>query len=621
MADETLKLDANNKPVAGAVTDDSNQYIKMLRVDDATKGLKVMVVGGIPIVAGSDQEVQFNQLGSLGASSNFKFDYTNQVVKVGDGTPTYTVGSNNILNVTKTVNSYFAVNIQNLSAGVTASSDIILNNNSATDTTNYFDIGIASTLNADPAFPILGSGKAYLYNASTATVLANGTASPFVFATGGVATSNEVARLLSGTLSLGLANTTLGKLTLYGSTSGNVSIQPNAVAGSNIVLTAPATTGTIALTSQLGNLTVGTSTISSGTNTRILYDNSGILGEYTITGTGTVVAMQTNPTLSGLTITDATNIVLDTTTGTKIGTATNQKLAFYNSTPIVKPSGDVTTALTNLGLVTTPTINADTVSSANEATDTTCFPLFITASGTQTLATKNNTNLTFNSNTAILGSTIFNAGTGFQIGGVASSGKILKANGTNFVASTETYAAPGTSGNVMTSDGTNWTSAAPAGGATPAWVSEGSATTWSADNSDKTITLANTGKDMYMLLITGTAGNVSLSLQFNGDTGAHYMYRYYSNTGIGQSTGQTSLILCDAGNNNVGRVMQVYFTGVASSGSAIDVAVTSGIHADNASSNVSLSGCWTSASNITSVKIMVNGVAFTGKAHLYSLNL
>ena len=38
-----------------------------------------------------------------------------------------------------------------------------------------------------------------------------------------------------------------------------------------------------------------------------------------------------------LTITDAKNIVLDTTTGTKIGTATNQKLGFYNATPVVQP--------------------------------------------------------------------------------------------------------------------------------------------------------------------------------------------------------------------------------------------------------------------------------------------
>jgi hypothetical protein len=53
-----------------------------------------------------------------------------------------------------------------------------------------------------------------------------------------------------------------------------------------------------------------------------------------------------------------------------------------------------------------------------------------------------------------------NLTTGFTIGGAAASRKIIVGNGTNFVASTETYPVPGTSGNIMTSDGTNWTSAA-----------------------------------------------------------------------------------------------------------------------------------------------------------------
>jgi len=45
----------------------------------------------------------------------------------------------------------------------------------------------------------------------------------------------------------------------------------------------------------------------------------------------------------------ANNIVTDTTTGTKIGTATNQKLGFFNATPIVQPSEilDELTALTH----------------------------------------------------------------------------------------------------------------------------------------------------------------------------------------------------------------------------------------------------------------------------------
>ena len=46
MASENAKIDDNEKPVAMAITDDANQYRKMFRIDDTTKGLKVMIVGG-----------------------------------------------------------------------------------------------------------------------------------------------------------------------------------------------------------------------------------------------------------------------------------------------------------------------------------------------------------------------------------------------------------------------------------------------------------------------------------------------------------------------------------------------------------------------------------------------
>lgn len=45
-----------------------------------------------------------------------------------------------------------------------------------------------------------------------------------------------------------------------------------------------------------------------------------------------------------MTIGDGVNIILNTTTGTKIGTSTSQKLAFYNSTPIIQPDTSVGTA-------------------------------------------------------------------------------------------------------------------------------------------------------------------------------------------------------------------------------------------------------------------------------------
>ena len=46
---------------------------------------------------------------------------------------------------------------------------------------------------------------------------------------------------------------------------------------------------------SVSGITVGTTTITSGTNTRILYNNSGVVSEYTISGTGNV-AMTTSPT-------------------------------------------------------------------------------------------------------------------------------------------------------------------------------------------------------------------------------------------------------------------------------------------------------------------------------------
>lgn len=72
-------------------------------------------------------------------------------------------------------------------------------------------------------------------------------------------------------LSLGVASTTLGSVKMFGNTSGDVTVQPSAAAGTATVITLPATTGTAALgtgtaneiaywtgTNTLGSLTTGT---------------------------------------------------------------------------------------------------------------------------------------------------------------------------------------------------------------------------------------------------------------------------------------------------------------------------------------------------------------------------
>ena len=93
------------------------------------------------------------------------------------------------------------------------------------------------------------------------------------------------------TLTLGVAGTAGGAVALKGSTSGTATLQTAAAAGA-VTVTLPAVTDTLA-----------------------------VLGANTFTGA---------QTLSDV------DIVLGTTTGTKIGTAITQKLGFYNATPVVQ---------------------------------------------------------------------------------------------------------------------------------------------------------------------------------------------------------------------------------------------------------------------------------------------
>lgn len=110
--------------------------------------------------------------------------------------------------------------------------------------------------------------------------------------------------------------------------------------------------------SPAASLTVGTSAISSGTTTRILYDNAGVLGEYTITGTGTVVAMQGSPSLTTPTITTSAII-----TNNALGTSTAIGLQVTNTTAAAAGAQQVSPSIqwTGQGWKTTATAATQTV--------------------------------------------------------------------------------------------------------------------------------------------------------------------------------------------------------------------------------------------------------------------
>jgi hypothetical protein len=159
---------------------------------------------------------------------------------------------------------------------------------------------------------------------------------------------------------------TTGGDVIYGGASGTPTRLANGTAGyllqSNGTTLAPTW-----VTAPASGLTIGTTAITSGTTTRILYDNAGTLGEYTITGTGTVVAMQTSPafTTPSLGVATATSINGNTfTTGTYTLTGTAAKtLNFTNtltlsgtdSTTMTFPSTSATIARTDAGQTFTGT--------------------------------------------------------------------------------------------------------------------------------------------------------------------------------------------------------------------------------------------------------------------------
>lgn len=75
--------------------------------------------------------------------------------------------------------------------------------------------------------------------------------------------------------------------------------------------------------------------------------------------------------LGTLTFADAKNIVFNTTTGTKIGTAVGQKIGFWNATPVVQQASAAQAAVTpSTDFTGADTVNKATVLAAVQAVET-----------------------------------------------------------------------------------------------------------------------------------------------------------------------------------------------------------------------------------------------------------
>ena len=231
------------------------------------------------------------------------------------------------LQVTNAIAGSITGNAATVTTNANLSGDVTSSGNTTTISAGAVDIAMLSASGTP-------SGSTYLRGDNTWATVAGGFTDPMT-TRGDIIyrnSSNATARLAAGANTYvltsdgtdiawaaptgGFSNpmTTEGDLILA-TTGGTAARLP--IGSNTYVLTSNGTTASWAAPSGGSGLTVGTSTITSGTNTRVLYNNSGVLGEYTVSGSGNV-AMTTSPVFT----TPNIGVATGTASGNWFGTGT-----------------------------------------------------------------------------------------------------------------------------------------------------------------------------------------------------------------------------------------------------------------------------------------------------------
>jgi len=386
----------------------------------------------------------------------------------------------------------------------------------------------------------------------------------------------------TGTLSIargGTAKTAISALSIWVANSADTLVEVTPGAGNSIRVNAGGTAWEAYTPGAGGSgITIGTTTITSGTTTRILYNNAGVVGEYTLTGTGTVVAMQTAPSfLTSITTPSVLASSNDSgalgasgtafsdlflASGAVINFAAGNSVITHSSAVLTVSTGDlrVTTAGTDTASVVTvggtQTLTNKTLTSPRIGTnilDTNGNELLVltaTASAVNELtlanaATAGNPTITVSGGDSNIGIDWVMKGTGtFNLRGNATQAAELRLyedtdNGSNYSAfkvgtqaGNLTYTLPtafGAAGSVLTDaagDGTlSWS--ATSGGGNPGWdfVSYPTASA-STDVTVSGLDLATDGcyKIILEMIESGTNEPATPFVRINGITTSTYNY-------------------------------------------------------------------------------------------------
>lgn len=218
----------------------------------------------------------------------------------------------------------------------------------------------ASTGTLNPSFLITGAAHTALTASTEYSDVNWNLARTLQFATGAITTQRAV-RIQAPTYSAVGASTFTNVYGLYVDTpiaGTNVTITNRYTAGfQNSIIVGSGTTG-IVLRDDTGTYTaLYNANVTPSSSNYFLKNNSSTTLLNALTGGSLFLAYNGSGVLqvtsaTNIAITDTANITFSGTTGSKLGTATTQKIGFWNATPIVQPANTVAidTLLVNTGL-------------------------------------------------------------------------------------------------------------------------------------------------------------------------------------------------------------------------------------------------------------------------------
>jgi hypothetical protein len=172
----------------------------------ALKSIGTISNYSLPFITNNTEKMRLTSTGNLGVGTS-TFNVTNPEKLLVDAGTTSSV---NVISGKGSLDNYLQLNIQNNSAGTSASSDVVATANNGDETTNYVDMGINGGGNTSG---VMGAANdAYLYNLGQNLLMGTGTAAKsLVFMTGGTTQSTNERMRIDGNGKVGIGTNTIPK--------------------------------------------------------------------------------------------------------------------------------------------------------------------------------------------------------------------------------------------------------------------------------------------------------------------------------------------------------------------------------------------------------------------------